>query len=177
MEFWSETMISVGRTALAGLLVLGLATLAAAQPQIITPVDPGGGGGGGGSSGGDCYRIAETIDGPYTVTFCLGNRNRYEVTGNGLECDASLSWRRAGSGRIEINLSRANCGRGTSWSPDTISCSYGNIGRPPSSLGGGGGGPQFVTPNNPDFGNVLRCTYDPSVPGHASTEVTAHRIG
>ncbi|MCC6983890.1 MAG: hypothetical protein IT535_11515 [Bauldia sp.] len=168
-------MVSVGKSAfLAGLFALSSAGLANAQPQIIGPGDPGGGGGSGG--GGDCYRIAETIDGPYTVSFCLGNANRYEVTGDGLSCEGRLRWSRSGSARLEINLRRASCGGGKAWSADSLSCSYGNIGAP-STLGGGGGGPQSVTPNNPDFGNVLRCTYDPSVPGHPSSQVTAHRVG
>lgn len=152
---------------IVGLFVLSPLGPAAAQ-NIIS---------GGGDGGGDCYRIAESLDGPYSLSFCLGNANRYEVTGNGLECDGGLSWNRNGRGRLEINLSRASCGRGKSWSADSIFCTYGNIGSPPSSLGEGGGGPQNVTPNNPDFGNVLRCTYLPAVAGHPSSQVTAHRLG
>ena len=161
---------------LAGLFALSFAGLAAAQnlgPQIVIPEDPGSGADAG------CYRVDGDLYGPYTMSFCLGSSNsqkRYQVIGGGLECNGRLDWYRGGSGRLQINLRQASCGQGKAWSADTMTCNFGVVG-PPNTLGGGGNSPQIVIPDRPNYGSVLRCTYDPSVPGAPSSQVTAHRIG
>jgi hypothetical protein len=172
-------MFRIGKAAfLGGLFVLSAAGTAAAQnvsPQIVIPENPGGGPDAG------CYQVQGDLYGPYSMSFCLGNSNSektYNVSGGGLDCNGRLDWYRSGSGRLQINLREADCTRGQLWSADTMTCNFGNIGGPvPLSGGGEGIQPQVVIPDRPNYGNVLRCTYDPSVEGYPTTQITARRIG
>lgn len=162
---------------LLALVALCAANAASAQnvgPQIVIPEDP--------SRGPDagCYLVDGDIYGPYRLSFCLGGSNsnkRYAVSGGGLDCHGRLDWYRAGRGMLQINLREAGCNRGQAWSADTMTCNYANVGNPVPLGSGGGASPQIVIPNEPNYGSVLRCTYDPSVEGYSTTEITAYRLG
>ncbi len=78
---------TVQAVAITGLLAFaGSATGAfaagPASPRVAVPDRPGPGSGVNG-----CYSVIEKLYGPYSMTFCLGNRGNYRVTGGGLNCD------------------------------------------------------------------------------------------
>ena len=125
--------------------------------------------GGRGVSG--CYRVQGHLYGPYRMTFCLG-RDSYHVTGAGLDCRAGLDWRRAGPGRVEIDLDYARCGRGAAWSSDSMTCRFDRSGRR-----GGDFNAEVVVPDWGGSVERLRCRYVPSEPGYRPVSITARRIG
>lgn len=169
-------MLKVGRLAgMALALVAGVASaplgVAEAQmtPQIAMPEPDNGGILTG------CYRIQGPIYGQYRMTFCLGRRNNYTVTGGGLNCNGGLDWYDQRNGRVEIDLYRSRCGAGQAWSGDSLSCRIQGWKpwRPPV------GGPQVRVPvplpPQPDY-MTLNCRYNPVAGGYQPINVTARRI-
>jgi hypothetical protein len=133
--------------------------------RVVVPDKPGGGGGIG---LGGCYRVAERLYGPYTMSFCLSSKS-YKVSGGGLSCNGSLNW--SSSGRnISIKLRRSTCGRGQAWSADSMSCTV--VGFLGAVL------PKVIVPDRPGmpgFGD-LNCTYTPSEHGYRPTRIRANRV-
>jgi hypothetical protein len=132
-----------------------------------------------------CYRLDSRIYGPYRVSFCLQNRNSsYEVQGGGLNCEAGLTWFPTRNGAtIQLNRARS-CGRGMSWTADTIECRV--AGRPGFPGWGNPWGqqgprnnqmqPNIAVPENPGAVRSLNCTYYPAVRGYPPRQVTAVRV-
>ncbi len=173
--------------ALAVLAFGALSVPAAAQggrvsPQIAVP-SPGGGGGGGGFGYQGCYSLNGPIYGPYYVNFCLQAwGGSYTVNGGGLNCRGGLNWSRTGDG-VHINLQRSECGAGTAWTADSLSCrSEGGNFPFPNPFAGGKNQPRIAvpSPNLPvpiplPCGSTLRCTYIPTVAGYQPVSVQARR--
>ncbi len=150
----------------------------AASPVKVAVPAPGGGGGGGGAGYAGCYRVSHTIYGPYNFAFCL-NRNKggnYTVTGGGLNCNGGLDWYDSGNGRIDIDLYRAGCGRGTDWTGDSLSCRAPGF-RPPVISGNLGPLNLSVAVPVPGSSGIdqLNCTYSPATRGYSPVSVTARR--
>ena len=139
-------------------------------PMVAVPA-PGGGGGGGGVRG--CYRISGTIYGPYRMQFCLNARGSgtYQVNGGGLNCSGGLDWYNRNNDRVDIDLYRSQCGRGTQWTGDALAC------RIPGWRPLGKSGPRIAVPV-PGGGNVnsLNCRYNPMAGGYKPIQVTANRM-
>jgi hypothetical protein len=155
----------------ASLVPMGIASAQSPAVSVAVP-SPGGGGGGGNAAG--CYRLTNQIYGPYRMSFCL-NRGRggsYQVTGGGLNCKGRLDWYQNGN-RVNVDLYRAPCGRGTDWTGDSLSCrTQGNI-----PLLGGGVTIAVPAPSIPVPGfNTLGCTYNPVAGGYRPVSVTARRV-
>jgi hypothetical protein len=104
------------------------------------------------------------------MTFCLGGKDSYRVTGAGLDCRAGLDWHRSRPGRIQIDLDYARCGQGAGWSADSLSCRV-DGGRKRS-----GGHAEVVVPDRPGSADNLRCRYVPSERGYEPVSVTAKRL-
>jgi len=159
------------------LVPLGTAVAKSPAVSVAVPSPGGGGGGGGGLTG--CYRVTHTIYGPYSMSFCLnrGRNGTYQVTGGGLNCNGGLDWYEQGGGRVEIDLYRAGCGRGTDWTGDSLSCRSNGWTPPPLFSGNIGGiGISVPAPSIPFPGtSQLNCTYRPAAGGYAPISVTARR--
>jgi hypothetical protein len=166
----------------ASLTAVSLAPVgpASAQSPAVSVAVPSPGGGGGLTG---CYRVAHTIYGPYSMSFCL-NRGRggsYKVTGGGLNCNGGLDWYDQGGGRVQIDLYRAPCGRGTDWTGDSMSCRarggpllQGGVGGAiVGAIAGGLGVPSPSVPV-PGYGS-LNCTYYPVAGGYSPISITANR--
>ncbi len=152
------------KAALAAVLLFASPSLSVAHEpnaQVVVP-DRGGGKIAG------CYRVQGPLYGPYRMTFCLDAGDSYQVTGGGLNCRAGLDWRRAGPGRVEIDLAYARCGKGAGWSADSLSCRVANT--------GGGAQAEVVVPDRPGTAEQLRCRYLPSERGFAPVSVAARRV-
>ncbi len=120
-----------------------------------------------------CYRIAERLYGPYSMTFCLEDRGYYRVTGGGLNCDGRLSWRER-RGEVSIDLRRSECGRRTAWSADRITCQVDR--RPDRRDDRFGVRPRVAVPDRGRDVTSMRCTYSPSERGYRPMRVTARSI-
>jgi hypothetical protein len=84
-----------------------------AVPEVAVPVQ-------GGLDG--CYRISQSLYGPYRMSFCLDNgQGSYRVTGGGLDCRGGIDANAYGR-RVDIALSYSQCGRGTAWTADNLYC-------------------------------------------------------
>jgi hypothetical protein len=138
------------------------------SPRVAVPA-PGGGGGGGGWGVQGCYRIQGTIYGPYRMEFCLKGRGNgdYKVKGGGLDCKGGLDWYFNNRGRLDIDLYRSFCGRGTQWTGDAMKC---QTGWSPF----GKSGPKIAVPA-PIGGGTLNCRYLPQTSGYSPIQVTAVR--
>jgi hypothetical protein len=138
-------------------------------PMVAVPA-PGGGGGGGVSG---CYRISGTIYGPYRMQFCLNPKGsgNYQVNGGGLNCSGGLDWYNRNNGRVDIDLYRSQCGRGTQWTGDALAC------RIPGWRPLGNKGPTVAVPVPGGGGvNSLNCRYNPMAGGYQPIQVTANRM-
>jgi hypothetical protein len=175
--------IAVAAVAATAGLSLAMVDFSAAQSPAVSVAVPSPGGGGGLVG---CYRASNQIYGPYWFSFCL-NRGRggtYQVTGGGLNCNGGLDWYDQGRGRVQVDLYRAPCGRGTDWTGDSLSC---NASGGPLYQGGGGiggaiagaiagglGVPAPAVPA-PSYG-ALNCTYYPAAGGYSPVSVYAPRV-
>jgi hypothetical protein len=161
---------------------LAVVDFAAAQSPAVSVAVPAPGGGGGVQG---CYRVTHSIYGPYRMSFCL-NRGRggsYTVNGGGLNCNGGLDWYDQGGGRVQIDLYRAPCGRGTDWTGDSLSCRgrggplYQGGGVPGAIAGAIAGGLGVAVPAPGGGGySSLNCTYYPVAGGYSPVSVTANRI-
>lgn len=124
-----------------------------------------------------CYRIDRALYGPYRMTFCLDDRDgSYRVTGGGLNCRGDLDAYRSGPRRVDIQLKRSQCGRGTAWTADALSCqATGPVYGLPRPFNGKGPSPKIAVPDFPDRLQQLRCTYDPAVRGYPTIQVIARK--
>jgi hypothetical protein len=169
-------MVKLSAALVAAALAFGVAGGGAAfaddqsmSPMVAVPA-PGGGGGSGSWGLTGCYDIQGKIYGPYRMSFCLrGNGGgSYQVNGGGLNCNGGLDWYTGKGNRVDIDLYRSKCGRGTQWTGDSLNCrSTWNL------LGGGGGKKPTVAVPVPGGGNRLNCTYNPQASGYYPTQVTA----
>ncbi len=146
------------------------------SPQIAVPSPGGGGGGGFGYQG--CYQVNGPIYGPYQFGFCLQQGGgSYTVVGGGLNCRGGLNWSRSGDG-VQVNLYRSECGAGTAWTGDSLSCR--TEGFPIPFPGANQPRIAVPSPNLPvpfpvPGGSTLRCTYYPTVAGYQAISVQARR--
>jgi hypothetical protein len=169
-------MVKLSVALAAALLSLGVAGTAALaddstmSPRVAVPAPGGGGGGGGGWGLNGCWNIQGRIYGPYRMNFCLrGNGGgTYNVTGGGLNCNGRLDWYTGRNNRVDIDLYKSQCGRGTAWTGDSLNC------RSSWNLLGNNKGPTVAVPV-PGGGNRLQCTYNPQASGYYPTQVTAVR--
>ena len=185
------TFVAIGLSAGGAFAGQRIAVPEVAVPNIAVPVQ-------GGLDG--CYRISQSLYGPYRMSFCLDNgQGSYRVTGGGLDCRGGIDANAYGR-RVDIALSYAQCGRGTAWTADNLYCQAvfagGGYG---GGLSGGFGGnsgayagrsgpssriavPEIAVPDVavpvpvPAYIAGLRCTYDPAVGGYPQMSVTARRV-
>jgi len=167
MSSFVKTVQQFAIAAAIGLGGLSAPVLAAESPstRVVVPDRPGTGGG---ISLNGCYQVAERLYGPYSMSFCLGGRGSYKVTGGGLNCSGQLSSTTSGR-NIDIRLRRTSCGHGKAWSADSMRCTV--VGFLGSVL------PRVIVPDRPGlpgFGD-LRCTYTPAVAGYKPVQIRARR--
>lgn len=175
-----KQVIALAAAMAVAVTTVPLGTAVAKSPAVSVAVPSPGGGGGGGLAG--CYRITHTIYGPYNMSFCLnrGRNGTYQVTGGGLNCNGGLDWYDKNNGKVEIDLYRAACGRGTDWTGDSLTCRYSGWTPPPlfsGNIGGVGVSVAVPAPSVPvPSTNKLDCTYKPAAGGYAPISVSAKRI-
>lgn len=160
--------LAIAAAAVVSMPVVEVAHAQAMTPQVAVP-DPGGSGLNG------CYRVSGTMYGPYRMTFCLGRRNSYTVTGGGLNCNGGLDWYDQRNGRVEIDLYRSRCGSGQAWSGDSMSCRI--AGWQPLKVTVGKTQLRVPVPLPPpkDY-NTLNCRYNPVAGGYQPINITANRM-
>ena len=144
--------------AVALLALAGPVRAAEADVFVLVPEVPGG------VIVSNCYRAVGRVQGATRFEFCLRQRGTYTAVGTGFRCDGRLDWSVSGI-YVNIQLRATSCGRGVSWSPDTMRC------RPNLLLGFLAG---LLGQDRPLLDN-FSCTYRPSSGGSSSTFI-ARRI-